>query len=241
MKEINLKIDGSDVLTEKAIFNQEEPTEFDYVVSTIPVSKYENLKIEGMTNDQSVLLRTFTANNLLGRNRKVFLLFSTPWWSTITSGHFDYCVEKTTSCIWTTPVHQNSANINATVHSLTLFTGGKATENIDKTVKKVLKQLFKKFGDKIGDSYIKSVKGYDWQTDKNIGGSYSGMRTPGSEANYKEMIASKNFGRLYFAGEAFSEANYGYIDGAIETGKNAASWIESFAIYTPWLGGILIF
>jgi len=156
VKEINLKEDGLDVLIASKTLNEEKLEDFDFVVSTIPVSMYKNLQITGLKNDETDLLNSFTTNNQLGRNRKVFFLFSRPWWSDLTSGHFDYCVEKASSCFWTSPVHQNSANINATTYSLTFFTGGTDTDKIDKTVKKAKKQLFKQFGKQIDGSYIKN-------------------------------------------------------------------------------------
>ena len=70
-----------------------------------------------------------------------------------------------------------------------------------------------------------------WGEDPYSRGSYSYSSRNGVQRDDAESLAKPVAGRLFFAGEATSVERYGYMDGAIETGRREADRV--MATFAP--------
>jgi len=72
-----------------------------------------------------------------------------------------------------------------------------------------------------------------WSLDPLSRGSYSYARHSGVQAEDAELLTRPVAGRILFAGEATSSTRYGYMDGALESGRREAARVSSILSREP--------
>merc|ERR1711907_189983 len=73
----------------------------------------------------------------------------------------------------------------------------------------------------------RTIVGHDFESDQYIGGGFQANMAPGVWTSYGHKLFDNPAGdaRLSFAGTEWTELGFGYVDGAIASGRRAAKKI----------------
>lgn len=203
---------------------------FDAVIVAVPLPVLKALTIEG---EIPATFRQMIAAGSLGRNEKQIVGFKGRPWRDAELFTLSGWTDQGASGVWDASIRQPQDAHAA----LTLFYGG-ASEvdrlNLAPTSAKagVLSAL-KAVGEKadwteLGGGAMQT----NWSQDSRSGGGYTTL-APGFYTRFSEhlwlvedgAVSGPAFGRIAFAGEHLSDAFYGYMNGAAETGRLAADAI----------------
>lgn len=189
-----------------------------YVLITIPFTRLRRVRFHGIDipERKKLSIQKFR----LGNNAKAIYGFTKPVWHEKNESGHAYSDEYS-YCSWDASYLKSSVDF-----AYTHFSGGKQVVDWAKNSKTLLEkhilQIEKHFtGAKA--AFNNKVFWYFWQENRDIGGSYTAhpkgfwSKTVGCEA--------EPIGNIYFAGEHCSIVFQGFMNGAAETGRQAAERI----------------
>lgn len=182
------------------------------------------------------MLPGFVRHVRLGRNEKVFAGFQRRAWHTARGFAHDMWSDVGASLVWDDglrqPEHANS--------SLTFLIGGSQTRDIhrigpEQFVADALR-FFERDMPGLSAAYNGHAGNTAWTRTPWLAGSYTNL-APGQKTRYSSCFWTETadarvgnavaLGRLAFAGEQYSEAFYGYMNGGAQTGRLAAQAIAA--------------
>ena len=152
-----------------------------------------------------------------GPATKAFLRFETPWWRRANRPRA-FATNLPCGAVWDSAEEQKGAAV------LTLLGGGRASETLQKLMssepsrRTALTWLGARHaGQLVGDPVV-------WERDPWARGGYA-VFGPRFEPRWRDTLA-QNHGRILFAGEHTSRRWQGFMNGAIESGMDAARTLE---------------
>lgn len=205
-----LSIESTDGKTFRLTFKGSagiETIEADHVVLAVPFYQLKDVKINipGMTSNHLNAISETT----YGRHTKFLMYFKERPWNKVK--HYGTAISDMGYLLW-----DSSEGQSGTKGSLTAYFGGDMFDEKKEVLeKKILAQIDSLFPG-TSKEFIASEK-FDWAS------SYSGPYKPGEYSKINLDLAPA--GNLHFVGEHISEKHRGYMNGAAETGENAAKKI----------------
>ncbi|MGQ9865466.1 MAG: flavin monoamine oxidase family protein [Pseudanabaenaceae cyanobacterium] len=174
-------------------------------------------------------LRRYIQEIQLGRNEKQFGRFQKRVWHE-PGGFSDACWSDRTFCTgW-----DDSVRVGSTAGTFTFFHGGKEVAALQQQSPAAWQQTLQQtLGRMLNRTDLAALQRSDtlrsaWSNDPFSQGSYTRF-APGQVTAFAKVFYTENstpvFGNLAFAGEHFSEESWGYMNGALETGRRAAEAI----------------
>jgi len=210
----------------------------DYVVLAIPLSA---LRRVALNVPLPPAFRRFVASVDLGTNEKVFAGFSEKVWLSTESFVQDLWSDLGFLQAWDETQRQADRPDGA----LTFYLGGRAVEDTRALVAEQLGATFVRRLEAAVSGSREAASGEflrtRWAQDPFVRGGYTSFR-PGQLTEFGRFLYIESedpaerqearFGNLLFAGEHLSDAFYGYMNGAAETGRLAAEAITRL-VYGP--------
>lgn len=210
-------------------FADNEIVTADYVILTLPPGALKDVKL---IVDLPSEFKRFLDEIELGRNDKLFAQFNEKVWHREDGFVNQFWCDESFAVAW------DASIATATDAVLAFFYGGNQSEALQtaSTQSQGEKAL------EVLDGYIpesQSAATYqftrtNWASDRYSQGAYANFK-PGQlsefaqflyyEADDPEERQDVAFGNLVFAGELFSDAHYGYMNGGAQTGRLAAEMI----------------
>ncbi len=205
--------------------------EADYVIMAIPFTVLRQLEIRANLPRK---LKKFIQQVGLGANEKVIAGFKNRIWQQETGFVQEVWTDLDFAQAWDGTQRQP----DQTAGALTFFFGGKQVEEIIQgRPQRRGRQLLQEFNDIIPGAQLASNQYFlrtSWTKDPFVRGSYTNLK-PGQltefanffyiESDDPEERQEVRDGNLIFAGEHLSDAFYGFMNGAAETGRLAAETI----------------
>lgn len=215
-------IDSSNQKKFKLTFNTpngKETVTADYVVVTVPFPVLRE-KIQLRIKDFPEKVSSVIKGMVHGQNPKMILQFQSPLWRT--QYRHSGTVQTPRFMTW-----DNDASLTGAQGSLTvLFHGEEALS--DQTVGEVLDMMENVYPGIRGQFIGRDMA--DWPRDPYSRGSFSGAKIPGQWAVGWPTAESLRVGHLIFAGEHLGgEGSAGYMNGAAQSGQDAAEIIAEMA------------
>ncbi len=217
--QVEKKNDKSYLLT--FLGGKESIVKADIVVFALPFTKLRsvNLKKANLTPTKINAINNYQ----LGANGKILLGFKNAFWQNQKNGKYlGNVFSDEFACGWDNSLLQNKSNAGYTV-----FYGGNQSENIGKLDNNGLKNMFLPALENVfqgaNENFNGEIHRYHWQGNSLSLGSYTCF-APG---HYTEILAhtQTTIDQLYFAGEHCSDAFQGFMNGAAQTGRDAAEAI----------------
>jgi monoamine oxidase len=193
----------------------------DIVIFALPFTKLRDVNLK----KANLLPTKLNAINhyQLGANGKVFLGFNSPFWQNQKSGKYlGNVFSDEFICGWDNSLLQNKSGAGYTI-----FYGGNQSQGIGKLDDNGLKNMFLPGMENVfqgaKEHFNDKIHRYHWQENSLSLGSYTCF-APG---HYTEIMphTQKTIDQLYFAGEHCSDAFQGFMNGAAQTGRDAAEAI----------------
>jgi monoamine oxidase len=175
----------------------------DHVVLAIPTFALRSVPIEGLPPEARKAVKKVN----YGRHTKLFLFFrSRPW---LEQQHTGDAIGDAGFQLW-----DSSQGQPGRAGSLTVYLGARGPGEVDreKAQKMALALLEKRFPGIRGEFLGSAMT--SWRQ------SYTGSPLVGERSGVEQFFGP--VGNINFAGESFSKSRYGYMDGAVETGRDAA-------------------
>lgn len=196
--------------------------ETDWTIITLPVSLLRTVQWDVTL---PAMFRRYVAEMDLGRNEKTFAGFDPKVWRSPAGFVNGQWTDQGYSAAWDGTQRQDDRPDGA----LTFFLGG------DEVGKRPSARTLVRRFDSVIDGAREAYTGFnlatDWANDPFTRGAYVNFR-PGQLTTFGmffwiEDELSVAFRNLVFAGEHFSDAWYGFMNGAAETGRLAAGYIAA--------------
>jgi monoamine oxidase len=189
--------------------------EADFVILAIP---HPPLRQVNFATGLPPMLRRFIAETGPGTNEKIIQTFRRRAWRVPAGFSKEAWAQLGFSEVWDSsaavPERQDGA--------LTFFFGGHETATMDTELS--LTALDRVIPGVAAEAAGRILRTH-WSADILCGGAYTSLR-PGQATEFAEFFWSEEHevsaGRIFFAGEQTSERYYGYMNGAVESGRYAA-------------------
>jgi monoamine oxidase len=212
----------------RLIFTPDLVMHADYVILAIPFTTLRRVQIEV---DLPAALRRFIDELDLGRDEKLFAGFSSRPWRTEEGFVLEAWTDLGFAEVW----DETQRQVDRTAAALTFFVGGDQVRRIQHGSTEFHGQ---RFVDRL-DSFVPGARDAatgrfvrsHWAGDPFTRGAYTSFK-PGQLTRFGQFLyidsddpderQDVNAGNLVFAGEHLSDAFYGYMNGAAETGRLAA-------------------
>lgn len=200
----------------RVLFRNGEDVYFDYIICTLPFTKLREVKLylEGISPTKRLAINSLG----YGTNAKFFLGFTKRLWREL---GFSGQVFSDTSVqlAW-----DNSQLQTGQAGGLTIFTGGRNSASMLANPKPVQAQVYLRQLNKIYPSlqqfYNERHGMFYWPEHPHTLGSYACYKV--GQWSAFAGVEAEPIGQVYFAGEHCSAGFQGYMEGAAETGLNAA-------------------
>ncbi|MEY4590759.1 MAG: hypothetical protein RL497_2835 [Pseudomonadota bacterium] len=203
----------------RVLFRNGEDIYFDYIICTLPFTKLRqvNLKIAGISATKRIAINSLG----YGTNAKFFLGFHKRLWRELGfSGQV--FTDTSVQLAW-----DNSQMQPGQAGGLTVFTGGSQSAAMLANPKPVQAQVYLKQLNKIYPSlqqfYNERFGMFYWPEHPHTLGSYACYKV--GQWSAFAGVEGEPVDNLYFAGEHCSADFQGYMEGAAETGVNAAMMV----------------
>jgi monoamine oxidase len=212
----------------RLIFAPDPVVHADYVILAIPFTTLRRVQIEV---DLPAELRRFIEELELGRDEKLFAGFSSRPWRTEEGFVLEAWTDLGFAEVW----DETQRQVDRTAAALTFFVGGDQVRRIQQGSTEFHGQ---RFVDRL-DGFVPGARDAatgrfvrsHWASDPFTRGAYTSFK-PGQLTRFGQFLyidsddpderQDVNAGNLVFAGEHLSDAFYGYMNGAAETGRLAA-------------------
>jgi monoamine oxidase len=210
-------------------FRDRSIVEADYVVLAIPFTVLRQVKLQV---ELPATLRRFITEAHLGRNEKVMAGFQSAVWQQTAGFVGEAWTDLGFSAIWDDTQRQSDRPEAV----LTFFLGGNEVDVVSSASARQVGTAFVQKLDlflpglkaEVGDRFHRT----QWVKDPFVRGAYTTFK-PGQYTEFSKYLyiesddpeAQQNVhvGRLVFAGEHLSDDFYGYMNGAVQTGRLAAA------------------
>jgi monoamine oxidase len=213
-------------------FDNNQVIQADWVILAIPVNLIKNIDIQ---IDLPAKMRRYLAEVSLGSNEKLIAGFNQRIWLQEDGFSQEIWTDLGFSAAWNETERQNDLKEGA----LTFFLGGdevKATQTMTTNNEgnqriSQINQILPGVKQVANQQFVKT----QWTKSPFSQGSYTNFQ-PGQLTEFSEFFYIEENGeisqdgrvdKLIFAGEHFSDEFYGYMNGAAQTGRLAASLIVS--------------
>jgi monoamine oxidase len=192
--------------------------EADFVILAIP---HPPLRRVNFAMGLPPLLRRFIAETGPGANEKIIQTFRRRVWRTPAGFSKEAWTQFGFSETW----DSSAAVPERSDGALTFFYGGRETTSMDPALH--LASLDRVIPGLAAEAAGRTLR-TNWSADSLCGGAYTSLK-PGQATEFAELFWSEErevrAGRIFFAGEQTSESYYGYMNGAVESGRYAADAI----------------
>lgn len=214
---------------QRIAFRNGEVVEVDATVLAVPVTALKTLVLD---LPLPVLMDAFIAEVTLGRNEKAFAGFSSRPWQRPDGFATDIWSDRDVTLVWDDGLRQP----DSTASALTLYTAAGVTVDLhDRGPETFVEAALAGFGRDfpwLAPAYNGNAGNTAWTLTPYLSGAYAhfapGQMTKFADCMWIESEAADEAnqvveGTLAFAGEAFSDAYWGYMNGGSETGRLAAA------------------
>jgi monoamine oxidase len=189
--------------------------EADFVILAMP---HPPLRRVNFAMGLPPLLRRFIAETGPGTNEKIIQTFRRRAWRTPAG----FSKEAWTSLGFSEAWDSSAALPDRPDGALTFFYGGRETAAMDPALGlAALDRVIPGLAAEAAGRILRT----QWSADALCGGAYTNLK-PGQQTEFAQLFWSEerevSAGRIYFAGEQTSERYYGYMNGAVESGRYAA-------------------
>lgn len=219
LTEINSTSSGQFNLT----FNEREIIQADFVIMTLPFSALRTVKMN--ENAVSPLKKQCIDELGYGNHSKLMMGFSYRMWRA--RGYMGYMLGEDTQASWDNGLFQNQLQNKATEGGYTICLGGSAADRLQVDEEVSATQFFLPKLDlafpKLSESFNKKAKIVNWGENPFVKGSVACFKV--GQRTHFMGVAQAAEGNLLFAGEHCSTGFMGTMNGAAETGRQAAQKI----------------
>ena len=219
LTEINSTSSGQFNLT----FNEREIIQADFVIMTLPFSALRTVKMN--ENAVSPLKKQCIDELGYGNHSKLMMGFSYRMWRA--RGYMGYMLGENTQASWDNGLFQNQLQNKATEGGYTICLGGSAADRLQVDEEVSATQFFLPKLDlafpKLSESFNKKAKIVNWGENPFVKGSVACFKV--GQRTHFMGVAQAAEGNLLFAGEHCSTSFMGTMNGAAETGRQAAQKI----------------
>ncbi len=216
-------------------FNQ-GTVDADYVILAMPFPALRRVELEVALPST---LRQFIQDGNPGRNEKLFAGFAQRSWLEANGFTGAAWSDLGYSGVWDDTQRQPELPQGV----LTFFLGGQEVEQAQSAIRDQGQRFIERISAYLPDLQATAEHRYArtaWGQDPDFGGSYTTF-SPGQYTRFKGFLYIESaapteqqrvqVGNLLFAGEQFSDAYYGYMNGAAQTARLAASWVEQQVLH----------
>lgn len=217
------KIDNTNAGTINLTFNEREVIQANYVIIALPFSVLREVK---MNKDTVSPLKKQCIQELgYGNHSKLMMGFTYRMWRS--RGYMGYMLSDKTHQGWDNGLFQNQLQNKSTEGGYTICLGGTLAERLQNNDEAAatahfLPQLDAAFP-KMAESYIGKAKIMNWAENPFSKGSVACFKV--GQMTTFTGVAQASEGNLLFAGEHCSTHFMGTMNGAVETGRQAAQQI----------------
>ncbi len=209
----------------------------DRVILAIP---FTSLREVDVRVDLPAGLQRFIQNVDLGRNEKLFAGFSSKVWRGANGFARAVWSDLGFAEAWDGTPQQTERPDGM----LTFYFGGRQVDRLDQDAAVAGPQRFERFERIVPGSSDASTGQFlrtDWSGEPFTRGAYTNLR-PGQLTSFGEFLYVEEdsgerqdvaIGNLAFAGEQLSDAYYGYMNGAAQTGRLAAAYVARTLAQAP--------
>lgn len=209
-------------------FRDGTAVDVDATVVAVALTALKRIEITAPLPDA---MADFIANVNLGRNEKVFAGFSTRPWHRPDGFATDIWSDRVAALVWDDGLRQP----DLTQSGLTFFCGGAEVDGLhEEGPEAFAARALAHFGKAypwLAPAYNGNAGDTAWTRTPYLNGAYTNF-APGQQTGYAACLWIESdepaerttvaAGTLSFAGEPFSDAFYGYMNGAAQTGRLAA-------------------